>query len=145
MNLALPIDYTYLQTLEIEVTRKLTENPKDPNFKFINSEIKKVRHNQNKVMDLILSMNTVSSKFNLEIYNEKIVLPLPDQEQKETRYLIGVRSEEVEYLRSSKKVENYYTLAQLENKADWRKVAEELCAALTRRGSDMPSIAPTEV
>lgn len=145
MNLALPIDYTYLQTLEIEVTRKLTENPKDPNFKFINSEIKKVRHNQNKVMDLILSMNTVSSKFNLEIYNEKIVLPLPDQEQKETRYLIGVRSEEVEYLRSSKKVENYYTLAQLENKADWKKVAEELCAALNRRGSDMPSIAPTEV
>ena len=127
---ALPMEFAELRKLATEIEQRLDENRDHEGYKFINSEIKKVFHVEHVLKTAVDVMNKITGKYNLVAYIEKVVLPLPNQDTKEARYLVGVRSKEGEYS-SSKKIENYYFVDEIKKKG--KDIAEELCQGLVGR------------
>lgn len=127
---ALPMGFPELRKLAMEIEQRLEENKDHDGYKFINSEIKKVFHVEHILEAAVGAMNKITTKYNLNAYIEKVVLPLPNQEVQEARYLVGVRSKEGEYS-SSKKIENYYFIDEIKKKG--KNIAEDLCQGLVGR------------
>jgi len=134
---ALPMDFAELRKLATEIEQRLEENRDHDGYKFINSEIKKVFHVEHILKTAADGMNTVTSKYNLVGYIDRVVLPLPTSEIKEAQYLVGVRSKEGEYS-SSKKIENYYLIDEIKKKA--KTIAEDLCQGLVGRQNARESL-----
>lgn len=129
---ALPIDFRDLKKLETEIEIKLEENKTNQDLRFINSEIKKALKARTELDSNVTIMDKVAGDYKLEAYIDRVVLPLPNQEPKEARYLVGVRSHESK-MASSKKVESYYFAADIRKNS--KKIVEELCQAFTGRQS----------